>query len=78
MQSELRKRKKLFVENENTLFVLQSAAGATAETFEAEVLSKLKHKGTIEAIFLYAMSSTSLASTLMACALMACAPCRPP
>lgn len=59
VHTEIHKRKKLFLESSNVLFIFSSAAGETPNKFETEVLMKLKHAATIKKVHLYPVPSWS-------------------
>jgi len=59
VMTEIVKRKKMFLESSNDLFILNSGAGETPIKFENEILMKLKYKATIKKVHLYPVSASS-------------------
>lgn len=59
VHTEIKKRKKLFLESSNDLFIFSSAAGETPNKFETEILMKLKYAATIKKVHLYPIPSWS-------------------
>jgi len=53
IETEIKKRGKLFLEGKNDLFILNSSVGETSTKFETEVLKKLANAGTIKNVYLY-------------------------
>jgi len=54
VDTELRRRDKLYIENKTALFILKSDAGETPLRFETEVLANLKHAATITEFYMHA------------------------